>query len=42
MTATNNYRLIKENVDYVILDEGFDWFLVKIKGQTFYDFKWVF
>ena len=42
LTAHVNYGLVKRGQDYPIINEGFDWALVKVQGKAFYVFKWVF
>lgn len=42
LTATVNYGLIQKGQDYLMLSEGYDWYLLKIQGKAFYAFKWVF
>lgn len=42
MYATYNYGIVKKDHAYSILAEGFDWYLVRIRGQAMYAPKWVF
>lgn len=42
LEAQVSYGLIKKGQDYTILNEGCDWYLVKVKGKAYYTFKWVF
>ena len=42
MIATINYRLFQKDKDYVVIDEGIDWYLVKVQGKAVYTYKWLF
>jgi hypothetical protein len=42
VTATVNYGLIKYGHDYFVVHEGYDFYVVRVKGKTMNVFKWVF
>lgn len=42
LEATSSYGPIKRRQEYRVLNEGFDWYLVSVKGKAVYVFKWVF
>jgi hypothetical protein len=42
VTAAVNYGLVQRGHDYVLIDEGLDWYRIKVKGKSIAVFKWVF
>ena len=40
--AQLNYGILKRGQDYRVIEEGYDWSLVAVKGKTIYVPKWVF
>ena len=42
LEAIGNYGPIKRKQDYRIIREGYDWYLVSVKGKAIYIFKWAF
>lgn len=42
MFANVNYGLVKKDNDYTVLAEGYDWYLIKLRGSSVYVPKWVF
>jgi hypothetical protein len=41
LTAVIDYGLIKKDCDYVVIEEGYDWYLIRSSGKSQYVFKWV-
>lgn len=42
LEATCNYGPIKRRQDYRVLNEGFDWYMVAVRGKVIYVPKFVF
>lgn len=42
VTATVNYGLVQRGQDYVLLNEGYDWYQIRVKGKALTLFKWIF
>lgn len=42
--AYHDYGIFRRRSDilYPVIDEGYDWLLVKVLGKAVYVFKWVF
>jgi len=42
LIANINYGLVQVGQEYSVLEEGSDWYLIKIGGRAMYVFRWVF
>ena len=40
--AIDNYGLVRKDNEYEVIEEGRDWYLVRVAGQANYVFRWVF
>lgn len=42
MIARFDYGIIQKDHEYSMIAEGYDWYLIRVRGQTIYTFKWIF